>query len=313
MLLGALLMPAAARADVLTLGGLSPYDPPPAERSGCSTVGALYVPGLDGGAAGTPVGAPLWTVPQGGGVITSWSFNNAAAGARVRLAVTRFVRSDALVVDARSALETVRVTDDVNTFPASIPVRGGDQISLDVPVPDAATPTPRVCYWGRNVSEEFAYLADGRLPTGQEAPICCGRGYEKTRVNITATLDTSGGGGAPPTPPPSNPSDTVAPRLSGVRMRSRLSSGRGATIAYSASEPATALFLVQRLARGRWRYLTGGLTQNATAGRNVFRWDGRVNGRRLRVGRYRLAMILKDAGGNSSRPARAAFRIVERR
>jgi hypothetical protein len=304
VLAGLLLLSATAHADVVRIGVLSGYDP---------TVGALYVPGLSDGGASTPVGAPLWTVPKGGGVITSWSFNNAAAGAKVRLAVTRFVRWNAVVVDARSPLETIKVTNDVNTFPASIPVRGGEQISLDVPIPDRA-PTPGVCYWGRNVSEEFAFEADGRNPTGAEGEIGAGRGYEKTRVNITATIDTSGGSGTTPGPaPPGNPADTAAPTVSGLRIRSRVIAGRQARIAYKASEPATATFLVQRRTSRGWRYLTGALTHAAQAGPNALRWNGRLNGRRLGVGRYRLTMMLNDSAGNVSRPSHAGFRVVRRR
>ena len=315
-LVGLMLSPASAQGDVVRIGVLSGYDPPPGERSGCPTVGALYVPGLDGGAAAAPPGAPLWTVPQGGGVITSWSFNNAAAGTQVRLAVTRFVKPDAVVVDARSPLETVGVSEEVNTFPTSIPVRGGEQISLDVPVPGAGTPTPRVCYWGRDVSEEFAYVADGRLPTGSEAPMnSTSRGYPQTRVNIAATLETQGGPAADPTTPPPSaaPTDTTAPTVSRLRMRSRLVSGRGASITYTASERATALFLVQHRGRRGWRYLPGGLTHAAQTGSNRFRWDGRLRGRRLAPGRYRMAMALKDAAGNTSRPVHAAFRVAARR
>jgi hypothetical protein len=101
--------------------------------------------------------------------------------------------------------------------------------------------------------------------------------------------------------------------VGGLRLRSRLKAGTRTSIVYTASERAKAVFLVQHRSSRGWRYLRGGLTDTAQAGRNVFRWDGRLNGRRLAVGRYRLVMALRDPAGNTSRPRRAAFRVVRPR
>ena len=56
--------------------------------------------------------------------------------------------------------------------------------------------------------------------------------------------------------------------------------------------------------------VTGSFSVNATAGTNTFRFRGRIGGRKLRPGRYRLTGKATDRAGNvSSVPARS-FRIV---
>jgi hypothetical protein len=47
-------------------------------------------------------------------------------------------------------------------------------------------------------------------------------------------------------------------------------------------------------------------------GANKVRFRGRIGGRRLRPGRYRLVANATDLAGNVSKPARTAFRIVRR-
>jgi hypothetical protein len=55
----------------------------------------------------------------------------------------------------------------------------------------------------------------------------------------------------------------------------------------------------------------GGAIAGATgrAGANEVRFDGKVGGRRLKAGSYRLALTATDAAGNRSTLARAAFRV----
>jgi hypothetical protein len=60
------------------------------------------------------------------------------------------------------------------------------------------------------------------------------------------------------------------------------------------------------------RYVTvkGSASRVAAAGSNSVRFSGRLRGRRLRPGRYRLVARATDAGGIRSATRRAAFRIV---
>lgn len=106
--------------------------------------------------------------------------------------------------------------------------------------------------------------------------------------------------------------DTSRPRIAPTRVRPRRFSpdgdGRrdGIAVRYALSEPGRALLLVdgtQRV-RGRARVrLTGQL-----------QWYGRVDGRALPPGEYRLALVGEDLAGNRSRPVDAGtvtIRYVE--
>ena len=111
----------------------------------------------------------------------------------------------------------------------------------------------------------------------------------------------------------------------------RNSSARGTRVTYRLSEAATATFRVQRVVAGRrvrgrcvrptranrgrprckrYRTLRGGFRHTGTAGLNRFRFSGRLRGRKLRPGRYRLVATARDAAGNRSKPARRLFRMI---
>ena len=57
--------------------------------------------------------------------------------------------------------------------------------------------------------------------------------------------------------------------------------------------------------------LKGSFTRAGLAGTNTFRFTGRLNGKRLRPGRYRL-VATPTANGKTGRAASASFRIVLR-
>jgi hypothetical protein len=105
----------------------------------------------------------------------------------------------------------------------------------------------------------------------------------------------------------------------------------GGTVSYSVSQPATVTFRVQRARAGRrkgrrclkprkgrhgkrctrWVAVRGSFDQQALAGDNSFRFRGRVSGRRLGAGRYRLLVVADGYGGRSKRSVRG-FRVVRR-
>jgi hypothetical protein len=84
----------------------------------------------------------------------------------------------------------------------------------------------------------------------------------------------------------------------------------GTQVRYKLSEAATAHFRVQRLKNGRYVSLRGGFTHASKAGANRFKFTGRLRGRKLRPGRYRLVEVAVDAAGNKSATERVRFRIV---
>jgi hypothetical protein len=150
----------------------------------------------------------------------------------------------------------------------------------------------------------------------------------------------------PPKPPCCTPpTDRTAPVLEGALAlgSSRFAAAPsgpsiaraaiGTTVSYRLSEAASVTFTVERSAPGRkvgrrcvkpsrrnrsrprcTRYvrLRGSFTHRGQAGRNSFKFTGRLAGRKLRPGRYRLVAVARDAAGNASAAKRVSFRIVRR-
>jgi hypothetical protein len=106
----------------------------------------------------------------------------------------------------------------------------------------------------------------------------------------------------------------------------------GSRLSYRLSETATVTFKVQRQRvgrriRGRCRPATrrnkarsrrkcklykgvrGSFKHTGGAGTNRVRFTGRVGGKRLKVGRYRLVAVAADSARNRSKATRKAFRI----
>jgi hypothetical protein len=131
----------------------------------------------------------------------------------------------------------------------------------------------------------------------------------------------------PPTPPATPPAlDTTKPALNDLalsRTRFRaansgpgIATAVGTRISYTLSEAAAIRVQVQRaVPRGRvvrYRTLRGRLVDQGKAGTNSFRFTGRLRGRKLRPGRYRLRCLATDRAGNTSRLKYTRFRIVRR-
>ena len=138
--------------------------------------------------------------------------------------------------------------------------------------------------------------------------------------------------------------DKVAPVLSKVSLsRKRFRAGpkgtpvtvaakRGTTLRFTLSEAATVRIGVQRAGKGRRK---GGkcvkptkalrrakrctrfaavrtLTRKGAAGANRVAFSGRIGKRKLKRGKYRMALRATDAAGNRSAVRRVGFRIVRR-
>jgi hypothetical protein len=159
-------------------------------------------------------------------------------------------------------------------------------------------------------------------------------------VTITYSLPTQPPG---PPPPPGGGDDRTRPTLRSLAMSPsrfiaansgpslRPAARVGTTVSYRLSEPASTRFTVQRATRGarrgrrcvrrgrapkrarrctRYVTLRPTLTHSGSVGPNGFRFMGRMRGRRLRPGAYRLVARATDTSGNRSKPARKRFRIV---
>lgn len=94
---------------------------------------------------------------------------------------------------------------------------------------------------------------------------------------------------------------------------------RGTNVSFALSEPATVRLAVERCAkragkrkRGRcvrWKALRGGLTKAGAQGPNTLRFDGRLRGKALKPGAYRLVLTPRDAAANVGKAVRAAFAV----
>jgi hypothetical protein len=135
-----------------------------------------------------------------------------------------------------------------------------------------------------------------------------------------------GGGGGPPGGRP----DETAPLMQLLRVSPR-AIRRRATVTYVLSEDAAVRMTVARRRSGRrvggrcravtprnaerarckrWKRARGALTDAGEKGGNAIVFDGRMRGRRLRTGAYRLKAVATDAAGNRSPAARTRFRIA---
>lgn len=123
------------------------------------------------------------------------------------------------------------------------------------------------------------------------------------------------------------PASFRAANLGGSVIASRV----GTRISELLSEPATITFSVQRILAGRrsgkrclaptkrnrakrrctrTKSVRGSFARAGVAGANSFTFTGRVGGKALRPGSYRLVAVAVDAAGNRSIPAARAFSIV---
>lgn len=120
---------------------------------------------------------------------------------------------------------------------------------------------------------------------------------------------------------PGAKADRAAPRLTRARLsRRRFRVGRGRTarvakvrrgtvIRYVLSEAATTSLGIERR-RGRRYRKAGTLMRKGSAGRRRVGFSGRIGGRALRPGRYRLTLRPRDTAGNRGKARRLYFRVV---
>lgn len=103
----------------------------------------------------------------------------------------------------------------------------------------------------------------------------------------------------------------------------------GTRVAYSLSESGTTTLTVERRTRGvkkahkcvagrphkgkkpctRYVGVKGSTEHQDATGANAFRFMGRIGGKSLKPGQYRLVAVARDDAGNPSAPARNSFRI----
>jgi secreted trypsin-like serine protease len=135
---------------------------------------------------------------------------------------------------------------------------------------------------------------------------------DTTGLPIPTTTQPGGGTTViPPRPIPSAPADLTPPRLRRARLGSDvLRIGRRITLSFRLSEAAVVTATILKKKDGRFRRLSPTLPLSADAGTFRRRFGGRLGGRRLKPGRYKIRLRAIDAAGNAARPVTLAFRIV---
>jgi len=177
----------------------------------------------------------------------------------------------------------------------------------------------------------------GPAPSGSPPPDGDGDGIPDSADACPVVAGTTADGCPAAVP------DTTSPLLSALslsRTRFRAASSgpsiataTGATVSYTLSEAAVVKFRIERALPGRrvrghcvkpsrsnraakrctrYEALKGSITHTGSANSNRFVLKGRVGGRSLNPGSYRLVGVATDPAGNTSTPKRSGFRIVRR-
>lgn len=128
-------------------------------------------------------------------------------------------------------------------------------------------------------------------------------------VAVRAAIAEAAGAGSPP-PPPLAPGPGVRPappRLSALRVAPgtlRTARRRGVKVAYRLNRAAAVTFTVQRRVGRNWIRVAGSFKQAGKAGPNTVRFSGRLAGKLLKPGRYRLVAVPRGGA-----PTRAQFTV----
>ena len=117
-----------------------------------------------------------------------------------------------------------------------------------------------------------------------------------------------------------------------AQKKRKKSAPTGTQVSFNLSEASAVKFTVQRKTSGRrvsrkcktrtrknhrkpkctlWKNVAGSFTVPGKAGKNTFTFRGRIGGRKLRTGSYRLKGTATDPARNASVPKQKAFKIVK--
>lgn len=300
-------------SETVRLGaGSSAIDLVPAAGNGCTVLDQRGLPRPSG--AGCDAGAyevmpPVITTEAAERVTSTGAYISATLDPRQRSAFVRFeVGTTAALGDESPAVEL---------GPGLVEGRLG---GLE----------PDTTYHYRFVAITVDGEANGATRTFRTAvapPVVVRPDGTTTTTPLAATTPAAV---APPvlSPPAGTPvapgaRDLVAPRVTRLTMtRAFRAATRGGSLARAAAvrtgsavsfrsgEAGTAVFSIRRQRGRRSVAVRGSFRRAVRAGRTRLRFTGRVRGRKLPVGSYRLVLVVTDAAGNRSVPRGIRFRIV---
>jgi uncharacterized protein YkwD len=177
-------------------------------------------------------------------------------------------------------------------------------------------------------------LGDYAFATSSQASDGCPYDLNLDTLVVPAPTIQLGATPATISAPAADGPPSAGPRLDALALSpARLRAGGQVSIVYTLPAPATVTFRIERVRAGRraggrcvaasasnraaalcsrYRPLAGSLTDEGDKGANAFAFRGRLRGRPLAPGRYRLRAVATDDAGNAS-PARLARFLVVRR
>lgn len=338
LLLTALAVPAGAEADTFSLG-------PPQLLSDGPSVGCPSACSLVFTQLTTSQPGVVSVAPQDG-TITAWRLRAGAlnpSGSEYRLRVLRPTGAANQFTAAGRSSAATSTNGEVNS--TSLPVKQGDRVGIELSysVQDALVgPSISIQSQAGDQMGVFAEnFADGMTRTAEVLSTAGRLQFNADAVVTPAppappTVPTVPAGPAPPLPldttKPSISSFGLTPtRFQAANVGGAVISAVGTRVVFRLSEPGSVRFTVDRAAAGRrakgkcrkptrklrrakrcTRYVAvkGSFTRAGTAGLNRFRFSGRIGGKALRPGRYRLNARATDPARNVSALRRNPFRIV---
>ena len=278
-----------------------------------------------------------YMVPPGYTTITAWSHSAGTASGALTFKVYR--PTGGLREFVAVAADTRIVTaNTVETFPVRIPVQAGDRIGL-------SAEEVQLAYETFDRSDRLGFFSFDLPPGATRATD--GEPFEEFKLDVSASVSTdpdaapgtAATGDAYALPAPRLQRLTLAPTRfaaarAGASVRTVRPRGAGTKVSYRLDMSATVRFTVQRIRPGRrrgtgagarcvaptkrnrtarpcTRYLPvkGTISRTSRAGANSFYFTGRLAGRRLGRGAYRL-LATPSARGLSGRTLRRNFRIT---
>ena len=242
------------------------------------------------------------------------------------------------VVDASGCDPATITADGTSTVSCGATSAGGRSSQSITVKHDGTPPTPPVITgiaygtFSRRTLPALSKLSCSATDPTSGVSGCAVTGYDATNGPHAITATATNGAGQTSTTTLPYVVDLVAPRIKSLGLSSSVfrAAPRGATIAakrpagarvrYTLSEPGTTAFTVDRCVavtrrKGkpvctRFKAVRGTAKRTDAAGARTARFSGRVAGRALPPGRYRLNLVVTDAAGNPSSAARRAFQIT---
>ena len=260
-------------------------------------------------------GTGTYSVPPGYSSVTAWSHSAGGTAGMLTFKVYRPTGAPHEFLVVGSDTQPV-AAGAVQTFPVQIPVQPGDRIGL-------ASDDVELAYETFGVNDQIGFFG-ADLPVGTTRATD-GDPFPDYKLDVAATLASDEPAPPDPTstvaPPPPGP---VAPRLTqlsltpptfaaartGASTRSTPRRGSGTRVRLRLDRAATVRFSVQRVSTRTPRFAAvgGAFSRPATAAINGFTFTGRIGGRTLKPGAYRL-IATPTAGGVVGNTVTRNFRI----